>query len=201
MSEAKAALITGVSSRIGRGIADELVARSWRVATTGRARSKRSTRRRRAPMAGPLCYGTSSVRRSPFCVCALPYRLRNEWRPKGVAVVSVSAGFIDSDIVTVDNRKGLQESAAEALSQPRVGRLEDVVLDRVRGSLPHRREVTITRHGKLAAQFARLFPGASDLFLRHPAPIPFFRPRLQAAFGCERGASSVRKARRSLEKA
>jgi NADP-dependent 3-hydroxy acid dehydrogenase YdfG len=108
---------------------------------------------------------------SKFCVRALAYGLRNEWRTKGVAVVHVSPGFIDTDIVKVDNRGVLQESAAKALPKHLVARLEDVVPDMVRGILARRREVTVTRHGKLAAQFVRLFPGASDALLRRLATI------------------------------
>lgn len=102
---------------------------------------------------------------SKFSVRALAYGLRLEWRKKGVAVVHVSPGFVDTDIVKVANDGTVADEAVKKLPSRLVTPIDRVVPEMLEGILSRRKEVTVTRHGKVMTRFARFFPKTTDQLL------------------------------------
>jgi short-subunit dehydrogenase len=110
--------------------------------------------------------GTSPYAMSKHAVRALAEALRNEWRPRGVAVTLLAPGFIDSEIRQVDNR-GVHDPAAED-SIPRWLRMRTDTAARklVDAVVRRRREAVVTGHGRLAVFLGRHTPRLLDLLVR-----------------------------------
>jgi short-subunit dehydrogenase len=104
-----------------------------------------------APAASPYAM-------SKFAVRALAEALRGELAQRGVAVVLVTPGFVDSDIRRVDNRGRLHPDARDPV--PTWLRIPAEVAARkiVRAVVRRRHELVITGHGKLAVLLARHTP-------------------------------------------
>jgi short-subunit dehydrogenase len=102
--------------------------------------------------------GASAYAMSKFAVRGLAQSLGHELRPRGVAVVLVSPGFVVSEIHEVDNR-GVRHPGAKH----RVPDWLRVPTDRaarqiVRAVERRRREVIVTGHGKAVVFFQRHVP-------------------------------------------
>lgn len=113
----------------------------------------------------PLPYGTP-YSMSKFSVKALAYGLRTEWRKKGVSVVHVSPGFVETDITKVDNEGVYRADATHRTPTAFIAKLDAVVPEMLRGILSRRREVTLTRHGKVMASLVGHFPKTTDFLVR-----------------------------------
>jgi short-subunit dehydrogenase len=110
--------------------------------------------------------GTSPYAMSKHAVRALAESLRNEWRPRGVAVTFLAPGFVDSEIRQVDNR-GVRNPAADD-TIPRWIRMRTDTAARklVVAVVRRRREAVVTGHGRLAVFLGRHTPGLLDLLIR-----------------------------------
>ena len=95
---------------------------------------------------------------SKFAVRALAAALRGELAPRGVGVVLISPGFVDSEIRRVDNAGRFHPEAKEPI--PRRLRMPAGRAARqiVRAVSKRKRERVITLHGKLAVMLARHTP-------------------------------------------
>jgi short-subunit dehydrogenase len=104
-----------------------------------------------APSASPYAM-------SKFAVRALADALRGELAPRGVSVVLITPGFVVSEIRRVDNRGRLRADSPDPV--PRWLRMPTQRAARaiVRAVAGRRRELIITRHGKLAVFLARHTP-------------------------------------------
>lgn len=104
-----------------------------------------------SPGAAPYCM-------SKFAVRALAESLRGELRPRGVAVVLLSPGFVDSDIRRTNNQGRVREDAPDPVpAWLRMGTAKACRI-MVRGIERRRAEVVVTAHGKLAVLCARHLP-------------------------------------------
>jgi short-subunit dehydrogenase len=110
--------------------------------------------------------GTSPYAMSKHAVRALTASLRNEWRPRGVAVTFLAPGFVDSEIRQVDN-KGVRDDRASD-NVPRWLRMRTDVAARkmVTAVIRRRRVAVVTVHGKVGVFLARHTPGLLDLLVR-----------------------------------
>lgn len=110
--------------------------------------------------------GTSPYAMSKHAVRALAESLRNEWRPRGVAVTLLAPGFVDSEIRQVGN-DGKRDPAAED-TVPRWIRMRTDKAARklVNGVVRKRREVVVTGHGRLAVFLGRYTPWLLDVLIR-----------------------------------
>lgn len=95
---------------------------------------------------------------SKFAVRALSHGLRDELARKGVAVVLIAPGFIETEIHLVDNYGKLQEKATKQFPKQLVVPIEKAAPKIVSGILSRRREVIITGHGKLLVFLNQYFP-------------------------------------------
>jgi short-subunit dehydrogenase len=113
-----------------------------------------------APSASPYAM-------SKFAVRALAEALHAELAPKGISVVLISPGFVDSEIRRVDNWGRLHPNARDPV--PRRLRMPSHHAARkiVRALARRRRERVITAHGKLAVFLARHTPRLMAFLLRH----------------------------------
>lgn len=106
------------------------------------------------PTPGAVAYNMSK-----YAVRAFAETMRHEWAPRGVSVVHIAPGFIDSEIRRVD-RAGVyhdeyRDPAPRWLIMPahRAARqMADAVAAR-------RRELVVTGHGKFGVMMSRLSPG------------------------------------------
>jgi short-subunit dehydrogenase len=116
-----------------------------------------------APSASPYAM-------SKFAVRALAEALHAELAPKGISVVLISPGFVDSEIRQVDNRGRLHPNARDPV--PRRLRMPSDQAARkiVRALARRRRERVITAHGKLAVFLARHTPRLMSFLLRRGRP-------------------------------
>jgi short-subunit dehydrogenase len=103
--------------------------------------------------------GSSAYSMSKAAVRSLAAALRGELAPRGVAVVLVTPGFVDSEIRRVDNRGTLHPEAREPV--PGWLRMPAATAARkiARAIARRRRELVLTGHGKVAVCLARHAPG------------------------------------------
>ena len=103
--------------------------------------------------------GASAYAMSKFALRGFASALRGELATRGVGVVLVSPGFVESEIRRVDNRGELH--AAEPDPIPAWLRMpaERAARKIVHAVARRRRERVITAHGKLAVWLARHLPG------------------------------------------
>lgn len=102
--------------------------------------------------------GSSPYAMSKFAVRALAESLGHELRPRGVSVTLASPGFVESEIRRVDNHGRLREDARESI--PRWLRMpaERAARHIVRATARRRREIVITRVGKVTVFLQRHAP-------------------------------------------
>lgn len=126
--------------------ADALAARGGTLALMGSVSGHLAS-----PGAAPYCM-------SKFAVRALAEALRGELRPRGVAVVLLSPGFVDSDIRRTNNQGRVREEAEDPV--PAWLRMSTAKACRimVRAIEGRRAEVVVTSHGKVAVFLSRHFP-------------------------------------------
>jgi short-subunit dehydrogenase len=107
----------------------------------------------RLPMPYNTAYGMSKA-----AVRALALGLRGELRKKGVSVVLVSPGFVDTEITHVGN-DGITHAESIKKMPPRlVASLDRSGTDIVRAILSRKEEVVITGHGKVLVAFNHYLP-------------------------------------------
>jgi short-subunit dehydrogenase len=104
---------------------------------------------------------------SKFAVRALAEALRGELAPRGVSVVLITPGFVESEIRLVDNHGRLHANAPDTV--PRWLRMptERAARQIVRAVAGRRRERIITVHAKLAVFLARHTPRLLAFLARH----------------------------------
>jgi short-subunit dehydrogenase len=95
---------------------------------------------------------------SKFAVRALAEALRGELAPRGVSVVLITPGFVESEIRLVDNRGRLHANAHDTAPHWLVMPTERAARQIARAVARGRRERIITAHGKLAVFLARHTP-------------------------------------------
>ncbi len=103
--------------------------------------------------------GSSAYSMSKAAVRALATALRGELAPRGVAVVLVTPGFVDSEIRRVDNRGAFHPGAREPVPGWLRMPAETAARTIVRAIARRRREVVVTAHAKVAVALARHTPG------------------------------------------
>jgi NAD(P)-dependent dehydrogenase (short-subunit alcohol dehydrogenase family) len=110
--------------------------------------------------------GGSAYAMSKFAVRALATSLRYELAPRGIGVVLISPGFVESEIQQVDNLgRWHPEARSQApawlrMSAPRAAR------QIVRAVARRRRERLVTGHGRAVVLLQRHAPWILDLAIR-----------------------------------
>jgi NAD(P)-dependent dehydrogenase (short-subunit alcohol dehydrogenase family) len=102
--------------------------------------------------------GSSPYVMSKFAVHGLAQCLGHELAPRGVSVVLVSPGFVDSEIRRVDNAGRLRPQAADAVPGWLVMPTAKAARAIVRATARRRREAVITGHGKITVFLQRHVP-------------------------------------------
>ena len=103
--------------------------------------------------------GSSAYSMSKAAVRALAAALRGELAPRGVAVVLVTPGFVDSEIRRVDNHGAFHPGAREPVPGWLRMPAETAARKIARAIARRRRELVLTAHGKVAVALARHTPG------------------------------------------
>jgi short-subunit dehydrogenase len=111
--------------------------------------------------------GSAAYSMSKFALRGLAQALRHELRPRGIAVVLVSPGFVVSELHQVDNQ-GVRHADARSVI-PLWLRMSTVRAARqiVRAVARRRGEVVVTAHGKVIVFFQRHAQWLVDLVIRH----------------------------------
>jgi NAD(P)-dependent dehydrogenase (short-subunit alcohol dehydrogenase family) len=99
---------------------------------------------------------------SKFAVRALAAGLGPELQRHGVSVTHIAPGFVESEINQVDNLGRLHPDKSPAHGTWRRAPVAPAARQIARGILLRRREVVITRHGKIAVFFERHASGLVD---------------------------------------
>ena len=102
--------------------------------------------------------GASAYAMSKFAVRALAGSLRGDLAPRGIAVLLVSPGFVDSEIRRVDNLGRFHPNAREPIPPMLRMATDKAARAIVRAVVRRRRELVLTAHGKLAVLLARHTP-------------------------------------------
>ena len=102
--------------------------------------------------------GTSPYAMSKFALRALANAITPELERCGVQVTLISPGFVDSNIRRVDNRGNFHPRAKESIPAWLVMRTDKAARQMLRAIARGRREVIITRHGKLLVALERFAP-------------------------------------------
>jgi short-subunit dehydrogenase len=102
--------------------------------------------------------GTSPYTMSKFAVRAFAEALRGELAPQGVSVVLLTPGFVDSEIRKVDNLGRLHPTAKDPVPTRLRMPADDAARKIVRAVAHRRRELVLTRLGKLAVFLQRHAP-------------------------------------------
>ncbi|HTT02418.1 MAG TPA: SDR family NAD(P)-dependent oxidoreductase [Steroidobacteraceae bacterium] len=102
--------------------------------------------------------GSSPYAMSKFAVRALANAITPELASGGVTVTLISPGFVESDIRRVDNLGEVHAEAPDPIPQWLVMRREPAVRQMLRAVARGRREVIITRHGKIFVALERFAP-------------------------------------------
>lgn len=121
--------------------------------------------------------GTSPYCMSKFAVRALAASITPELARAGVGVTLISPGFVESDIRRVDNQGRLHAQARDPIRPWLVLERRTAVRQMLLAVARRRREVIITRHGRLAVALERFAPWVIRLAAR----------RLAAGAGAYRG--------------
>ncbi len=121
--------------------------------------------------------GTSPYCMSKFAVRALAGSITPELARAGVSVTLISPGFVESDIRRVDNQGRLHPGARDPIPAWLILDRRTAVRQMLRAVANRRREVIITRHGRLAVALERFVPWV----------IRFATSRLAAGRGAYRG--------------
>jgi len=103
--------------------------------------------------------GASAYAMSKFAMRGFAGALRGELAARGVGVVLISPGFVDSEIRRVDNRGQLHATERDPIPAWLRMPAERAARKIVRAVARRRRERVITAHGKLAVWVARHLPG------------------------------------------
>jgi short-subunit dehydrogenase len=102
--------------------------------------------------------GTSSYAMSKFAVRGLAQSLGHELAPRGVAIVLISPGYVESELYQVD-RHGRRHPDAEEVSPRRLRMPAARAARQIVAAVARRRsEVVITGHGKAAVFLQRHVP-------------------------------------------
>jgi short-subunit dehydrogenase len=101
--------------------------------------------------------GSSPYSMSKFAVRALARALVDELRPRGIRVVLLSPGFVESEIRRIDNRGTLQD-VPDLVPRWLVMPVDRAARQMVDAIARGRRERVITGHGKAAVFAERHFP-------------------------------------------
>ncbi len=110
--------------------------------------------------------GTSPYSMSKFAVRAFTESAAAELRESGVSVTLVSPGFVESEIRLLDAGGRLPEGARDPVPAWLVMPAEKAARQIVRAVARRRREIVVTRHGKLAVFLYRHAPWVVRLALR-----------------------------------
>ncbi|EQD25971.1 short-chain dehydrogenase/reductase SDR, partial [mine drainage metagenome] len=102
--------------------------------------------------------GASPYAMSKFAIRALANSITPELALLGVRVTLISPGFVESDIRRVDNQGKLHADAAEPIPRWLVMSRRRAVGYMLRAVARGKREVIITRHGKLFVWLERFAP-------------------------------------------
>jgi short-subunit dehydrogenase len=102
--------------------------------------------------------GGSPYAMSKFAVRALAEALGPELTPRGVAVVLVSPGFVESELRQVDNQGRFRPAARDRVPGWLVMSSAAAARQIVRATARRRREIVITGHGKVFVFFQRHAP-------------------------------------------
>ncbi|MGH8260854.1 MAG: SDR family NAD(P)-dependent oxidoreductase [Steroidobacteraceae bacterium] len=121
--------------------------------------------------------GTSPYGMSKFALRALAGSITPELARAGVGVTLISPGFVESEIRRVDNHGLLHPGAPDPIPAWLVLDRRTAVRQMLRAIARRRREVIITRHGRLAVALERFAPWIIRLAAR----------RLAARSGAYRG--------------
>jgi len=103
---------------------------------------------------------------SKFAVRALAEALHGEWARHGIAVTTISPGFVASEFRRVDNQGRLDAQASEPVPGWLLVPAESAAREIVQAILKRRREKVITGHGKILVWLNRYFPRLITLSLR-----------------------------------
>ncbi len=109
--------------------------------------------------------GSSAYNMSKAAIHALAATLRAELRPKGIGVVLLSPGFVESEIRVVDNEGHLREGASDPVPSWLVMPSDKAACQILDAIVRRERERVITVHGKIAASLGRHTPGLLDAAL------------------------------------
>ncbi len=110
--------------------------------------------------------GTSPYAMSKHAVRALAASLRNEWRPRGVAVTLLAPGFVDSEIRQVGNDGQRDPDAGDSVPRWLRMRTDTAARKMVSAVVRRKREAVITFHGKVGVFLAHHTPGLLDFLVR-----------------------------------
>ncbi len=114
--------------------------------------------------------GSSAYGMSKFAVRGLAQALRHELRAEGVSVTHVAPGFVASEFRLKDSHGRLRQGARDEVPAWLVVPAEVAAREIVRAVTKRRREVVVTRHGRVLVFVARHAPWAMDwLMARLPA--------------------------------
>lgn len=111
------------------------------------------------PWSTPYCMSKAAVR-------ALSRGLQQELTPKGVSVVLISPGFVESEIGMVNNEGMLEKVSKKQSAIPKklIMPTELAAKEMVDGILKRKREVVITTHGKFLVAVNRISGPLADWF-------------------------------------
>ena len=102
--------------------------------------------------------GTSSYVMSKFAVRGLAQSLGHELAPRGVAVVLISPGYVESELYQVDNRGQRHPDAVDRVPRPLRMSARRAARQIVAAVARRRSEVVITAHGKATVFLQRHVP-------------------------------------------
>lgn len=104
--------------------------------------------------------GSSAYSMSKFAVRALAQSLVYEVKKYGIAVTLLSPGFIESEIRDVNNLGEQARRPKEGIPPGQlIVKTPVAVSEMIRAIASRKREIVITRHGKILAFFSRFCPG------------------------------------------
>jgi NADP-dependent 3-hydroxy acid dehydrogenase YdfG len=103
--------------------------------------------------------GLTAYTASKFAVRGLAQSLEHELAPKGVGVVLITPGLIETEIRRIDNQGALHEGAKDPAPRWLQMPAEEAAREILEAVSRRERERVLTRHGKLAVALAKHAPG------------------------------------------